>query len=172
MSTPTVAPSSKRKKRSLKPLPPRSIATIPDGARRPRPPPCVPTPPTTSPPSPSWVAGWGALFQELQQNLEQDVEREEQQAVHAGQVSMDSGNVDGAEDDAPERNVVYVEGSEEQLAARANFEVLLKEPLRTGQEYQANWDLAPWRANVDPAKRKAMIAARIGKINAVSDEDH
>ncbi|KAJ7018757.1 hypothetical protein C8F04DRAFT_1198564 [Mycena alexandri] len=169
MSTPAVARASKPKKRSLKPLPPRPTATIPDGARRPRPPPRVPTPTTIAPPSPSWVAAWSTLFNDLQQSLEP----EKRAQVEGGDVSIctrDSGNVDGVEEDPVERNVVYVEGSAEQLAARVNFEALLQEPLRTEQEYRANWDLAPWPANTDPVKRKAMIAARIRKMNGVLDE--
>ncbi|KAJ7018428.1 hypothetical protein C8F04DRAFT_1277729 [Mycena alexandri] len=172
MSTSTAQPSTKpsKRKRSLKPSPPRPTATIPDGARRPRPPPRVPTPPTMGPPSPSWNAAWGALFDDIQQELDREklggqLDRDKL----AGDVSMDSGNVDGIED-GPERNVIYLEGSEEQVAARANFEALLQEPLWSAQEYQANWDVAPWPANVDPAKRKAMIAARIRKMNGVLDE--
>ncbi|KAJ7025301.1 hypothetical protein C8F04DRAFT_1269429 [Mycena alexandri] len=129
-----------------------------------------PDPPTMGPPSPSWNAAWGALFDDIQQELDREklggqLDRDKL----AGDVSMDSGNVDGIED-GPERNVIYLEGSEEQVAARANFEALLQEPLWSAQEYQANWDVAPWPANVDPAKRKAMIAARIRKMNGVLDE--
>ncbi|KAJ7713569.1 hypothetical protein B0H16DRAFT_1452139 [Mycena metata] len=169
MSTAAVTPASKPKKRSLKPLPPRSTASMPDGARRPCPPPRVPTPPTMCPPSPSWVAAWSTLFDDLQQPLEQE-KRAQAEAGDASICTRDSGNVDGIEDDPVEANVVYVEGSEEQLATAANFEALLQEPLRTEQEYRANWDLAPWPANVDPAKRKAMIAARVRKMNGVLDE--
>ncbi|KAJ7022275.1 hypothetical protein C8F04DRAFT_1194676 [Mycena alexandri] len=77
----------------------------------------------------------------------------------------DSGNVDGIEDDAAERNVIYVEGSEEQQAVRMAFEALLREGPMSLQQYQANWDLAPWGANVDLMKRKAMIDARVRKMN-------
>ncbi|KAJ7016313.1 hypothetical protein C8F04DRAFT_1202638 [Mycena alexandri] len=156
MSTTAAASASKPKKRSLKPLPPRSTASMPNGARRPRPPPRVPTPPTIDPPPPSWVAAWSALFDDLQQPLEQ----EKMGQAQGNNISMDSGNVDGLEDDPADLNVIWIEGSEEQLAAHANFEALLQEPLRTEQEYQANWDLAPWPADVDLMKRKAMIDTR------------
>ncbi|KAJ7769479.1 hypothetical protein B0H16DRAFT_1715933 [Mycena metata] len=147
-------------------IPPRSPATMPDGARRPRPPPRAPTPPTVDPPSPSWTAAWGNLFD----NLQQDLQREKAELLERGDVSMDSGNVDGLED-GPVDPHIWIEGSEEQLAVHDNFEALLQEPLRTEEEYQANWDLAPWATNVDLVKRKAMIDARIRKMNGVCDED-
>ncbi|KAJ7033010.1 hypothetical protein C8F04DRAFT_1261351 [Mycena alexandri] len=166
MSAPPASTSSKRKKRSLKPLPPRSPATMPDGARRPRPPPRVATPPIMCPPSPSWSARWDALFDTL---LQQEPEGEAKERGRAADTSMDSGNVDGVEDDAPEHNVIFVEGSEEQQAARKAFEELLKAQPNSLQEYQANWDLAPWPANVDPVKRKVMIEARVRKMNGAGD---
>ncbi|KAJ7022855.1 hypothetical protein C8F04DRAFT_1194124 [Mycena alexandri] len=143
MSTPAV-PTAKGKKRSLKPLAPQSTATLPDGVRRPHPPPRVPTPLTMCPPSLSWDTAWAALFA----NLQQDLEREEEERVLAGHI-MDSSNIDGAEPDALERNIIYVEGLDEQQAARTAFEALLQEAPMSVQQYQANWDLAPWPASVD-----------------------
>ncbi|KAJ7036444.1 hypothetical protein C8F04DRAFT_1258011 [Mycena alexandri] len=168
MSTTAAASASKPKKRSLKPLPPRSTANIPDGARRPRLPPRVPTPPTMCPlsPSPSWDAAWSGLFDDLGKQLE----GEKGAQARGGDVSMDSGNVDGLQDGPAEPNVIYVEGSEEQQAARSAFEALLQQRPMSAEQYQANWDLAPWPANVDPMKRKAMMDTRVRKMNGVCDE--
>ncbi|KAJ7026993.1 hypothetical protein C8F04DRAFT_1267591 [Mycena alexandri] len=86
MSTTAAASASKPKKRSLMPLPPRSTANIPDGARHPRLPPRVPTPPTMCPllPLPSWDAAWSGLFDDLGKQLEQ----EKMAQVKGGNVSM------------------------------------------------------------------------------------